>query len=75
VNGHAELRQSVSVRAVEAQTAFEEFLVARGIRPSTLDAASAVDAVIEFYVNVRADDLRPDDDDAFLQLHLTLHLK
>jgi hypothetical protein len=31
--------------------------------------------MIEFYVNVRADDLRLDDDDAFLQLHLTLHFE
>jgi hypothetical protein len=40
---------------------------ARGAQLSTLDAAFAVDAMIEFYVDVRADDVRLDDDgDMFL---------
>jgi hypothetical protein len=97
------------VEAANALATFERFLAARGTATRSLDASSAVDAMIDFYVTVRAGDVDladsgdtllfqygtydwsgeesfeyditrqfiitevTDDDEAFLQLSLTLH--
>lgn len=50
------------MRAADGRRAFEELLAAREIDIRLLDAASAVEAMLDFYLDVRADDVNVHED-------------
>jgi len=45
------------VRAADAQRVFEDRLTARGLRAHELNARTAVEAMLAFYIDVRAEDV------------------
>jgi hypothetical protein len=52
----------VYVQTSDAREHFEQFLASRATSVTSLDARSAVESTIDFYVNARADDVDPEDD-------------
>jgi hypothetical protein len=57
VRGGNRSGQSVRVRSVESRAAFHALLDERDWRIESLDAATAVDSMLDFYFTVRADDV------------------
>lgn len=54
------------VRSTDALLAFERLLADRGLSPQDLDAVSAVDAMLHFYLKTRFVDVEADDDSDML---------
>ena len=54
------------VRSADALLAFERLLASRGLSPQDLDAVSAVDAMLHFYLETRFADVEANDDSDML---------
>ncbi|SRR6266511_1878011 len=52
----------VCMQTYDAREHFEQFLASKARSATLLDASSAVEYAIDFYINVRADDVDVDDD-------------